>query len=544
LLFEGRAQPLRWKSVYSVSTEPPMSARLFRAREPAIVGLMSIVGALCGCAVGPNYSPPPPDVPSAWRGTAAPQAPLSVVSQQDVEETDWWKSFGDPELTSLIDRALKANMTVQEAVLRIEEARGQRRVIAAAAWPSLDANASYAETRISEKTATTSLLSALGGSGASSRGGAPGGVSSALPGLQNPFSQYQYGLTGSWEIDLFGRVRRQVEAADANTAAAVEDSRAVQVSLMAEVAAAYIDLRSAQEQHAVSEEAAATARRLVQVATDARRAEIGDDFDVANARAALETAEAGPPPLEVEITADESQLALLLAERPGALDSELETAATIPPLPPAVPIGLPSALARRRPDIREAEAQLHAAVAQQGVAVADLYPRVSLTAALGLEAVTPTGLGAWAARYFSAGPGLDLPVFDAGARRATVHIADVRAKEAAVAYAQTVLAALHEVEDAVMAYEKDQMRRGSLNAAVTQDRTALSLARVRYQVGSVGLADVLHAETELETARASLASSTAATAQDLVTLYKSLGGGWENASSGEGRLSPAAPYHE
>jgi NodT family efflux transporter outer membrane factor (OMF) lipoprotein len=501
---------------------------------------MSLVGALCGCTVGPNYSPPTPDVPSAWRGAAAPQAPLSAVSQRDIEEADWWKSFGDPELTSLINRALAANMAAQEAVLRIEEARAQRRVVAAAAWPSLDANASYSETRISEKTATTSLLSALGGSGAA-QGGAPGGVSSALPGLQNPFSQYQYGLTGSWEIDLFGRVRRQVEAADANTAAAIEDRRAVQVSLMAEVAAAYIDLRSAQEQHAVSEQAAATAKRLLQVATDARRAEIGDDIDVANARAALETTQAVLPPLEVEITADESQLALLLAEKPGALDSELERAKAIPPLPPAVPIGLPSALARRRPDIREAEAHLHAAVAQQGVAVADLYPRVSLTAALGLEAATPAGLGVWAARYFSAGPGLDVPLFDAGARQATVHIADVRAKEAAVAYAQTVLAALHEVEDAVMAYQKDQIRRGSLDAAVTQDRTALSLMRVRYQVGSVGLANVLHAEQELETAEASLASSTAATAQDLVTLYKSLGGGWENAPSGP---SPAVASQE
>jgi NodT family efflux transporter outer membrane factor (OMF) lipoprotein len=510
--------------------------------KAAIAGLTSLVGALCGCAVGPNYSPPTPDVPSAWTGAATPEAPQSGISQRHIEDADWWRTFGDPELTSLIDRALKANLAAQEAVLRIEEARAQRRALAAGAWPSLDANASYAETRISEETATTSLLGTLGGG--ASQGGAPGGVSSALPGLQNPFSQYQYGLTGSWEIDLFGRIRRQVEAADANTAAAVEDSRAVDVSLMAEVAAAYIDLRYAQRQRANAEEAAATARGVVKLATDARRAEIGDDIAVANARAALSTAEAVPPPLTVEIATDENQLALLLAEKPGALDPELENSTAVPPLPPTVPVGLPSELARRRPDIREAEARLHAAVAQQGVAVADLYPRLSIAAALGLEAATPAGLGAWAARYFTVGPTLDLPVFDAGARQANVRIANVRAKEAAIAYAQTVLGALHDAENAIMAYEEEQARHVSLDAAVMQDRAALSLARVRYQLGSAGLSDVLNAEEKLETAESALISSTAATAQDLVTLYKSLGGGWESGAGSDGKISKAAHSHE
>lgn len=531
------------RRVQGISTEARISAKIFGARGAAIAGLASLVGALCGCAVGPNYSPPKPDVPAAWRGAAPPHAPPSAVAQRNIEDGDWWKSFGDPELTSLIDRALKANLAARQAVLRIEEARAERRVLAAAAWPSLDATASDTETRISERTATASLLSAFSGAG-TSPGGAPGGVSSALPGLQNPFSQYQYGLTGSWEIDLFGRIRRQVEAADANTAAAVEDSRAVDVSLMAEVAAAYVDLRAAQQQRAIAEEAAETARRMLELATDAHQAQIGDDIDVANARAALSAAEAAPPPLEIEIAADESQLALLLAEKPGALESELQNPAAIPTLPPAVPVGLPSELARRRPDIREAEANLHAAVAQQGVAVADLYPRLSITGALGLEAATPAGLGDWAARYLTVGPGLDLPVFDAGARRATVHIADLRAKEAAIAYAQTVLGALHEVENAMTAYDQERARRASLDAAVTQDRAALSLASVRYQVGSAGLIGVLDARERLEAAQTALASSTAATAQDLVALYRSLGGGWESASGGEGGPSPAVHSRE
>ncbi len=380
--------------------------------------------------------------------------------------------------------------------------------------------------------ATTSLLSALGGQ---APGGAPGGVATALPGLSNPFNQYQYGLTASWEIDLFGRVRRTVEAADADTQAAVEDARAVRVALMAEVASTYIDLRAAQAQRRVAEDDLATARALLRLAEDSRNAGLGDDLDIAGARAAAASAEAQPPPLDQRIAADKNQLALLLAARPGALDDELGAAAAVPPIPPEVPVGLPSDLARRRPDIRRAEAQLHAAVARQGVAVANLYPRLSLTAASGFEASEPAALASWAARYLTVGPTLDVPIFDAGQRLATVHLQDVRAKEAALAYARAVLGALSEVETAITAYDHEQARRASLGAAETQSRTALTLARRRYQTGWVSFRDVLNAQDKVQQAQLGLTESTAATAEDLVGLYRALGGGWE---AGE---PPAAP---
>ena len=477
--------------------------------------------ALAGCAVGPRYRPPTADAPPTWRALAT--APGAGVSADPIEDAAWWKSFGDPELSALEQRALAANLQAKQAVLRIEEARAERRIAAAGGWPAVDATAAAEDTRISERTATTSVFTALTGE----KTALPPGISAAIPALPNPFSQYQYGLTGSWEVDLFGRVRRGVEAADAETAAAVADRDAVRVSLMAEVAAAYIDLRGAEARRQVSVEAVATSTQLLKLAADARAADLDNDFDVASARAALASAEAALPPLETEIAADKSQLELLLAAKPGALEAELAADAAIPPAPARTPIGAPAALARRRPDIRAAEAALHGAVARQGVAVASLYPDLTLSLAGGLEASTLPGLADWAARYFAGGPALDLPVFDAGRRQASVRIADAQAKEAALAYAQTVLTALHEVDDAIAAYGEEQSRRGALRQAAAESRAALDLAEARYRTGSVSFRDVLDAEAKLQAAELALAASQTAASEDLVTLYRSLGGGWE-----------------
>jgi outer membrane protein, multidrug efflux system len=494
---------------------PAMTRRPIRTAAP----LTLAAALLSACTVGPRFTPPKTDLPAAWAST-----PNASVATSPADETAWWTGFGDPELSSLIRRADAANLGARQAVLRIDEARAQRRLTAAGAWPQLTGAASYENSRISERTAMTSLLGSLSGK---TQGGAPGGVSSSLSGFSNPFDQYQYGLNASWELDLFGRVRRSVEAADADTAAAVEDARAVRVALMAEVAAAYIDLRAVQARRAVTAESLETARGLQRLTEDARRAGLGNDLDVASAKAEAASAEAQLPPLDQQAAADRNQLTLLMAARPGTLDDELADVRAAPPVPPQVPVGLPADLARRRPDIRRAEAQLHAAVARQGVAVASLYPDVSLSAAGGFEAARQAALGDWAAHYLTVGPSLDLPIFDAGQRRATIRLQDVRAKEAALAYAQAVLGALHEVEDAITAYDRERARRASLETAATETRTALTLARQRYAAGSVSYRDVLDAEDRLEQAELALTASTAATAQDLVGLYKALGGGWE-----------------
>lgn len=486
---------------------------------------LSAVAALllAGCAAGPSFVPPRAEAPAGWRATTQARATPSAVASAPLAEAQWWASFDDPQLAALETRALAANLDLRQAVLRIDEAREQARLAGVAAWPNLTADAGMTHQRISERTPITSLVGALGGGRTS---GPVGGVPSAIPGLKNPFDIYQYGAGASWEIDLFGRLRRQAEAARAEAQAAVEDRRAVQVAVMAEVAAAYVDLRAAQARRGVVERQVETAGRLLKIAREARDAGLGDDVDVAGAASALASSRAGLPPLDQQIRGDLDRLALLVALQPGALDSELAASAAEPPLPAVVPAGLPAELARRRPDIRAAEAQLHAAVARQGVAVAALYPSLSLTGQAGFQAGTTAALGDWAARFLSVGPTLSLPVFDAGRRRAEVRIADARAKAAALAYAQTVLAALQETEDAISAYQQEQLRLADLQAAEGAARRALALAEDRYRAGAISFREVLDAQSGLQQAELARTTSRAAAAERLVALYRALGGGW------------------
>ena len=492
------------------------TARLLGALVAALVAAL-----LPGCAaVGPNFVLPKTDAPTAWTDTRT----LATTTIAPA----WWQSFADPMLTSLIERAAASNLDLRQAALRIAEARAQRDIAGAAEWPTLSGNAAYTRQRISEKTAMTSLLAGFGGAGAGAAGGAPaGGVSGALPGLQNPFSQYQYGFDASWEIDLFGRVRRSVEAADATTAASIEDSRDVLLSLEGEVARSYMDLRGAQLKRSILEATLKTQREVLELTGDRRDAGMGNDADVANAAAQVSSAEAQLPPLQSRIAQDINQLSFLLALNPGALRAELEAAQAVPAVSAQVAIGLPADIIRRRPDIRAAEAQLHAATARIGIAMADLFPRLQLHAGVGFQAQHFSDLGNWASRFFSLGPSIELPIFNGGQRRAAVRLEDTKAKEAAIAYAKAVLAALHEVENALAAYGSEQSRRASLEAAVAQNQDALTLARQRYAAGVTNFLAVLDADRNLQQTQLALAESTTNVSIDLVAVYKALGGGWE-----------------
>lgn len=502
---------------------------------------------LAGCTVGPDFKAPKPDTPAGWTKDALqPVAKSQQPSSPSTAAIDsaWWASFGDPTLTSLIARASAANLDLRQAVLRIAEARAQRDITAAAQFPSLSGNAGYTRERISEKTAFTSLLGSLGGAhGPPGSSSAPaGGVSSAIPSLPNPFDQYQWGFDASWEIDLFGGVRRSIEAADATTQASVEDRNDMLVSLQGDVARYYIDLRASQLRRSVLEDDLASQRQILNLTRDRARVGIGNDVDVANADAEVTSTEAQLPPVTAEITQDINQLSLLLALPPGGLRAELDTAKPVPPVPPQIPVGLPADLARRRPDIRRAEAQLHAATAQIGVAVAQLFPQLTLNADVGIQAQRFADLSSWAGRFFSLGPSLEVPVFSGGARRATVQLQNVKAQEAAVAYAGTVLSALHEVENALTVYGTEQSRRAALARTLAQNRIALDLAQQRYQSGIASFLDVLDAERTQQQTELSLTDSTAAVSTDLVAVYKALGGGWQTetgatdeTSSGKGK---------
>jgi NodT family efflux transporter outer membrane factor (OMF) lipoprotein len=487
-----------------------------------------------GCTVGPDFVKPTPQAPDHWsqRATSQPAAaqplpaeqsapsaspPLSAAAEQALQQPAWWASFNDPMLSSLVERGRGSNLDLRIAVLRIEEARAQRDVTAAAYWPTLAAEAAYSRQRLSETTPTGSLFNSIGNIGL------PGGAGISIP---NPYNQYQLSAAASWEIDLFGRIRRAVEAADASVQVSVEDQRAVLVSVLADVAQNYIELRGAQSRLLIARENLATIDELQELTRQRRAAGMTTYIDVSNAIAQASATRADLPAYELQITQSINQLSQLLGREPEALRAELDSAAPVPPVPPQVPIGLPGDLARRRPDIREAEANLHAATAQSGVAVADLYPRLTFSAAGGFQSESASKLLEWASRFGSFGPTLQLPLFDRG-RWKTLRLYDVRAQEAATAYQRAVLKALHEVENAVAAFGADQERRSWLDATVAQNRETLTLSRQRYESGLANFIDVLDADRTLQQNQLMLVNSSTAVAADLVRLYRALGGGWQ-----------------
>ncbi len=483
-------------------------ARLWLVATAALVPL--------ACSVGPDFKHPDPHTTAQWSSASASSA-ISTDPQAGVE---WWSTFQEPLLTSLIERGTTSNLDVRAAVLRITEARAQREVATAAFWPTVDANASFTRQRLSEKTATGAAFTGLGNINIP-------GVSVA--GFPNPYNQFQLGASASWELDLFGRVRRSVEAANADLQASVEDQHAVFVSLCADVARTYLQLRGAQLRKEVTDRSLATQKEIYDLTRQRRAVGMTTEFDVANAGAQLDSTQAQVPQLDSEVTQDINQLSLLLGREPGALRSELAPVRDVPQVPPVLPIGLPADLARRRPDIRQAEARLHAATARIGVAVGDLFPRLTLSASGGTQSETGANLLKWASRFGSIGPTFDLPLFD-GSRWANVRLQNVKAQEAALDYERTVLSALHEVENALVAYAADRERGVSLAAAVEESRDALSLARQRYSSGVANFIDVLDAERTLQQNELSLTTNTTAIATDAVAVYRALGGGWETNS--------------
>ena len=479
------------------------------------LALASLGCALAGCAVGPNFVKPKPAVPAQWSATAMGNGTEGAahVSSERAQSVAWWSSFNDPTLTSLVRQSAGQNLDVRQAVLRIEEAQAQTAVVAGGLWPSLSGNASWSRQRLSTNTPNGAIFGLH----------FPG----LPPTLVNPYSQYQLGLGASWTLDLFGTERRSLEAANAQMQAAVEGAHAALLSMVSDVAAAYIDLRGAQSRRAILERSLATQRDLLQLTRDRRNAGLTSDLDVENATAEVGTTQAEVPLADREITADINELSQLMARPPEALRAELGEARPVPPVPPIVPIGLPSDLARRRPDIRQAEANLHAATAEIGVAISNYFPQLTLTAQGGFQSEGLSKLVETASRFASVGPAIELPIFEGGRLHATVRLQRVRAKEAAVAYAQTVLTALNQVEDGLAAYGADQARRASLETAVTASRNARLLARERYRSGVASFIDVLDAERTEEQNELSLADASTAVSADLVQLYRALGGGWE-----------------
>ena len=482
--------------------------------------------ALAGCTVGPNYHKPQVSAPATWRSTQLP-----AQSQVSTASTDpaWWTLFHDPVLTRLEQEVAASNLDLQAASLRLMQSRAERRIASAAQLPHMEANASYARERASSN-GILGLMGSMEQAGAGSvASGTPGFGPAALPGsVGNPsFNLPQYGMNASWEVDLWGHVRRQVEAATAAVHATEELRRDILVSLMAETAQTYIDLRATQAQIDILDRNIAIARHSVQLTSMRLEQGAATRLDVAEATGQLHMFESRAAPLQAQATHQLNSLSFLVAREPGALDAELKQPRPVPPVPAFVPVGLPSELAQRRPDIRMAADRLHAATASIGVAIADFFPRITLSGSLDVQALQFSGLGSWASRQYGFGPTATLPIFEGGRLTGQLHLRKAQQQEASVVFQRTVLKAWQEIDDAMADFTAAQKRRDELAQAVQQNEIAVTVAKAQYVQGASDFLNVLTVQNALLASQSALIEATAHVAGSVTHLYRAIGGGWE-----------------
>lgn len=492
--------------------------------QASLLALLSVTLA-GGCTMGPNFQPPTWASPTSWfSGPKEPVRPPESKFVAQPIDPQWWHLFGDPKLTKLEEQVAAENLDVKAASYRLAESRAQLGIARAALFPTLNGNASYDRQQASNNGFFSIAPGATGSAANGAINNTTGGISTG--GLA-PFDIWQGGFDASWEIDLWGKNRRTVESAAASAEAADEDQRAVLLSSLAEVARDYIQLRGTQEQLRIANDNVKTAQQSLSLTQQRAAGGVTTDLDVANASAQLRTTLSQIPTLQQQEAQEINALSLLLGKPPNALRQELATAEPVPPVPPAVPVGLPSELARRRPDIREAEAKLHAATADIGVAEAAFYPDLTLTGSFGLQSLQLKHAFDLASKQYSVGPSLMIPLFQGGQLHATLELRKAEQKEAAINYQKTVLQAWHDVDNALTAYQAEQARRDQLIEAVTENHKALNLAQSRYQEGVADFLTVLDAQRSLLAAEQQLAESTTTVSSNLVALYKALGGGWE-----------------
>jgi NodT family efflux transporter outer membrane factor (OMF) lipoprotein len=465
---------------------------------------------VASCKLGPDFKAPAPDLPDHYVGTAA--------AETTADQT-WWHEFNDPELDRLEEATRRGNLDLQAGLLRIVEARTQVQVARAEGLPSLKATASYNRDQLG----AAGILKAQGGT----FGGttlAPGLVSA----ITAPINLYQAGFDASWELDLFGKVSRSVEASKAQSEEAVESRNDMLVSLEAEVAQDYLQLRAAQVLKSITGGLIKDAIEVLDLTVNRQQHGLAQQGDVESARAQVATLKSQLPEYDQTIAVSRHALAVLTGQTPAALDAELDAAGDLPIMPRSIPVGLPSTLARRRPDIREAESTLHAATAQIGVAVASMYPDISLAGTFGLRNTASNYLFNWSSKFYTAGSTISLPLFQGGALVGNVKIAKAEAGVAALNYRKTVLTALQEVEDSLVGLNQDAIRLTALRDTVDADQRALDLGTDAYKAGLVNYIRVLNLELQANQAREQLAQASLTQATDTVKLYKALGGGWES----------------
>jgi multidrug efflux system outer membrane protein len=432
------------------------------------------------------------------RGTSTEQPP----------NADWWNSFHDEELTRLIHRAVANNLDLQLAAARVDEARAARGVAKSAFYPSVGLTTS-AE-RLRERVPVFN----------------PGTNTAAFHPVE--LNNFQVGFDSAWEIDVFGRIRNEVKAASANVRSAEENRRDVLLALLGEVARSYADLRGFQLRLEIAENNIQTQEDTVHLTQARAAAGLATQLDVSRAVTELETTNAVVPSLRSAISASIHRISVLVGQEPGALQRELEASAPVPVVPPEVPVGLPSDLLKRRPDVRRADDEIAAAAANVKAAKADYFPKFTLFGSAGRQATQLHDLSLSLGNFFAVGPAISMPIFTGGRIRSNIAVQNARWKQTQLLYHSTVLTSLEETENALVNYSEEQERRDRLQAAVSQSQTALELSRELYRSGLGDFLAVLDAQRQLYGNEDLLAQSQTAVTTNLIALYKALGGGWES----------------
>ncbi len=486
-----------------------------KARAP----LLALSLAVCACAVGPSYTRPAVPVPETWSELQAGQ----VAAADRPAIARWWMAFHDPTLEGLVTRAVDGNLDLKIAAARVMEARAARGIATSRALPQIDASAAYSRAQRSE--AVPPFNSAAGAS-------SPFGAR-----VQDTF---EAGFDASWEIDVFGGVRRDVEAAWAQVQAAEEGRRDVLVTAVAEVARNYVELRGAQRRLEILEATLRSQRDTLDLARVRFDAGLGSELDVTRAEGLLDATASQRPELERLARRAIHALDVLLGREKGALAAALEAPGAVPPLPPEIPSALPSELLSRRPDLRRAERELAAATARIGVATADLFPRFSIVGSFSRRSEDLGDLTSGASQSWALVPGVRWPIFAGGRIRANIRVQEARQEQALLQYEKAVLVAVEEVENALSAYVRERRRQADLGASVGANRRALDLATERYTGGLESFLSVLDAQRSLYAAEDLFVQSQSGSAVDLIAVYKALGGGWEEDGAASGTSGAVA----
>ncbi|HOW74372.1 MAG TPA: efflux transporter outer membrane subunit [Candidatus Contendobacter sp.] len=463
---------------------------------PVIPAPLLVALLLSGCAaVGPNYATPELAAPVTWRGAAAAEVVVAPTVPKDL--ATWWRQLDDPTLIGLIEQALQGSLDLRASQAKLREARARRALAGAELFPTVSGSADGRRVKASSET---------GGGGTANR--------------------FSAGFDASWELDVFGGLRRGVEAAQANLEASQASLYDVQVSLVAEVGLNYTELRASQAALAIAKANAASQTETLQLTQWRAQAGLTTTLDVEQARANLEQTKAQIPSLETSRAEAEQRLAILLGQQPGTLAQRLTQPGGIPRIPARVTVGIPADALRQRPDVQVAERTLAAETARIGVVEAQAYPSFSLSGSLSLEALTVGALSSGNAVAGSVLGSVAAPIFDAGRIRQQVNIQTAVQEQALINYEATVLNALGEVENALAALANTLQRQDNLREALQAARLAARLARDRYSTGLSDFQTVLDTERTVLTVEDKLTLSEADGVKTLIQLYKALGGGW------------------